>query len=101
MDYDIILCGRITGYPRYKVKFAQACVAAHTRFPGTRIFNPAELPDDRDYRWYMKTCVDAIFNRAAPNCVIIRLKDWNDSKGSRAESALADCLGIPIIEQWW
>ena len=95
----VLLSGPITGVKNYRLNFAQASVEARRRWPGATVFNPAALPDDRDYDWYMKRCTDEIFAaKACGDAVMLRLKRWTRSKGARAETALAVALGIEIVE---
>lgn len=99
---DVILSGKITGDPDYRVKFAVARVEARKRFgAAARIWNPAELPAGRDYDWYMDEClavIKALHNRGA---VFVRLNDWDGSKGARCEVATAECYGLAVVGQWW
>jgi len=92
--YDVILSGKITGDERYRLRFAQAYVAARAKRPGARVWNPALLPEGREYRWYMKKCLHVILNEAAPGCVLVLLKGWNRSPGAVAEWAAARCVGM-------
>lgn len=94
--YDVILSGRITGEPQYKLRFAQAQVAARAKRPGARVWNPAVLPPDREYAWYIRICLHVILDEAAPGCVLVLLKGWNRSLGAVAEWAVARCLGMVI-----
>jgi hypothetical protein len=96
--YDVILSGRITGYADYRLKFAQAVVKVKTVFPGACVWNPAELPEGREYAWYMRQCLMAIMEDAKPTCVLVMLKGWNRSKGAVAEWAVARCLGMPVVK---
>jgi hypothetical protein len=94
--YDVILSGRITGDDGYRLRFAQAYVAARARRPGARVWNPAVLPPDREYAWYIRTCLNVILNEAAPGCVLVLLTGWNRSLGAVAEWAVARCVGMGI-----
>jgi len=98
VKWDFVLSGKISGNPGYRVDFALAVAAIRARYPGTEVWNPGTLPDDRDYRWYMERCVEAIMRDAKPTCVHVRLKGWNRSPGSVAEWALARCLGMRCVE---
>jgi len=97
--YDVILSGPITGVPDYVVKFALAYVKtrqnglnATGRLP--KVWNPAELPAGRAYGWYMRRCVDAIFE--SPGATLALLPGWEESKGAMAEKALAVSLGMKV-----
>lgn len=97
MAYDIILSGRITGNTNYRRDFALAVVQIHRKDPNLVIWNPAELEGGRDYRWYMRKCIHAIMDEAAPDCVHVRMPGWNRSLGSVAEWALCRCLGMKCL----
>lgn len=90
--YDVLLSGPISGVPEYKLRFAQASVRVRAGRPGVRIWNPAVLPDDREYGWYMRQCLDAVFDSA----LVVMLPGWENSPGAVAERALALALGIPV-----
>lgn len=93
-SYDYFLSGPITGRPDFRVRFAQASVRVRARHPGARIWNPAMMPSDREYQWYMRRCVEALFESVS----VILLDGWAESPGAVAERALALSLGIPVVE---
>ena len=90
--YDVFLSGPISGVSDYKLRFAKAFVRVKMANPSARIWNPGVLPDDRDYEWYMRQCVDAVFDSLS----VVMLPGWEDSPGAVAERALARALGIPV-----
>lgn len=65
-----------------------------TEIPECKIWNPAEVPDDRNYQWYMRQCVHALFESS----MIYMLPGWRESSEAQAEHALAECLGIAVLE---
>lgn len=97
MEWDVILSGPITGRPEYKREFAQAVVKVHAVMRGVKIWNPAELPAGREYRWYMVQCTEAILKGAKDGCVLVTLEGWQDSPGARAEVALAESVGMRVV----
>jgi len=96
--YDVILSGPISGRGDYKLRFAQAVVRVHGVRPEARIWNPAELDADREYIWYMRQCVGVVMDGALTGCVMVCLRDWHTSKGSRAEVMLARALGMKTVD---
>ena len=98
--YDVILSGKITGDADYKLKFAQAVVRVKTAHPGASVWNPCLLPDDREYRWYMRQCLRVIMDDASPTCVLVLMKGWNRSPEAVAEWAVARCIGMPVVKLW-
>lgn len=99
--YTVILSGGITGRKNYREEFAVALVAARVRWHGAKVWNPATLPAGREYRWYMRKCCAAILEETDEQTVFVRLKGWNRSLGAVAEWALARCLGLKVVDQWW
>jgi len=97
VNYDVILSGPITRSPDYRVKFALAANRARFRWPGKRIWNPAMLKADQEYRWYMRQCLDAILG-APEKAVLVMLEGWRESPGARVEWELARGLGMQVVE---
>ena len=98
--FDIFMAGPITGVHDYKQRFAIAYTQLRNEFfvkngrVGS-VWNPAMMPDGRSNEWYMRRCVDAMFE--SPDCVVALLNGWEGSKGARAEHALAVSLGRAIV----
>lgn len=92
-EYDFFLSGPISGHADYRQAFAKAVVEINRRHPGSRIWNPAELPAGRDYRWYMWQCCIALFSSRR----IVLLPGWFRSPGALAENFMALCLKIPVL----
>jgi len=95
--YDVILSGPISREPGYRAAFAMASHAARQRWPGKRIWNPAILPQGREYRFYMRLCLDVVLD-APPDAVVVMLPMWQLSPGAVAERALALALGLKVEE---
>jgi hypothetical protein len=92
--YDVFLSGPISDRPKYKEEFAVALCEVRRRFQNAKIWNPAEMPDDRNYQWYMRQRVNALFESS----MIYMLPGWRESRGARAEHALAESLRIEVRE---
>lgn len=94
MKYDFFLSGAITGTEDYRERFARAELALARKNKGARIWNPARMEEGRSYRWYMVRCLIALFRSRT----VVMLPGWRESKGARAERAVAECLGLVIAE---
>ena len=92
--YAAFLSGPVDEVPDYRVRFALAVVRFHGMRPGAAVFNPAELADDRDVRWQVRQRLDALFDSE----MLISLPDWVDCPLCRAERALAEFLGLPVMD---
>lgn len=97
--YDVFLSGPITGCPDYAADFAAAELAVRQRLVradgrALNIWNPAKLPPDMTYAWYMRQCVEAVFDTAH----YAMLPGWEKSPGAIAERALAQSLRLPEIK---
>jgi nucleoside 2-deoxyribosyltransferase len=106
----IYIAGPMTGYPRYNVDAFDAS-AQHFREKGFEVFNPADMDRDAgfdhntvpqmmltqsDKREFMRRDLMAICRCDA----IALLPGWEKSKGVKAELALAEFLGLDVVEMW-
>jgi hypothetical protein len=95
--YDVFLSGPISGVANYADRFADAEAFVKNHVSGTSgdvaVWNPARLPAGKDYAWYMRQCCAACFS----SCVVFALPGSEESKGARAEIALAQSLGVPVL----
>ena len=85
------IIGPITGDPDYRYKFglAEAVLAGR----GCKVFNPAKLPEGKDYEWYMRRCLSSLEDQDAICC----LAGWEDSPGARREYVQAMELGLEVF----
>lgn len=75
---------------------------------GCKVLNPARITDKHVrryhsglkghalYREYIRHDLDMLFLHAS---AVLLLDGWQDSKGARAEHALAQCLNLDIIHE--
>ena len=96
--YDVILSGAISGDAGYRAVFAMATNRARHRWPGRRIWNPALLPQGREYRWYLRECLEVILD-APQKATVVMLEGWERSPGAVAERALAVAIGLEVVEE--
>jgi hypothetical protein len=111
----VYLAGPMRGYPNFNFPaFHEA--AAHLRAQGHEVFNPAERDEHAhgkevsdspngdladithtgfSHREAMKADMAWICDHAE---AIALLPRWTGSRGARAEMALAECLGLKVIE---
>jgi len=92
------LSGRITNSPHFRRSFAAA--AKQLRADGWTVLDPAGLTDAVeghdgynaamrfDLAIVLASCQAAYF-----------LRGWRDSRGARAEYAVADCIGLELMFQ--
>jgi hypothetical protein len=95
--YGVILSGAISDTLAYRARFAEAAHEARKRWPGRKVWNPALLPPDRDERWYMRQCLQAILD-APQDATVVMLPMWELSAGAIAERAVALKLGLEVVE---
>lgn len=100
--FDFILSGPITGTTDFVQRFDMAyCRVRQSVFSKTgnlpNVWNPAILPAGRSNEWYMRRCHEAIFD--SPNCVLVQLTGWQNSKGSLSEYALCVSLGRVVSKE--
>jgi hypothetical protein len=96
-QYGVILSGRISGDAGYRTAFALAEYHGRCRWPGRKVWNPALLPQGREYRWYLRQCLDVVL-WAPETAVVLMLDGWERSPGAVAERALALAIGLEVVE---
>lgn len=79
----IYIAGKITGYPGYKAKFAEA----ETRLTaqGHSVMNPSVLPEGFEQHEYLQICYSMIDVCEG----IFMLGNWQDSNGAKMEHEYA------------
>jgi hypothetical protein len=113
----VYLAGPMRGYPQFNFPAFHAA-AAHLRAQGHEVFNPAERDEAEhgkdvsnsatgsladvahtgfDHRAAMKADTAWICDHAD---AVFVLPGWQNSKGATAEVALAECLGLPVVEHF-
>lgn len=92
----VYLAGPMAGMPESNLPAFHAA-AAKLRAEGHVVFNPAELPieKDRDYRAALGQDLAWICAEAE---AIALLPGWVKSKGAQAEFATAHAIGLEVIE---
>lgn len=88
----IYISGPMTGYADFN-RPAFNVAAEKVIADGNTPLNPALAPDGLTQTEYMQLAMQQVFMADA----IILLDGWNQSKGARAEYALAEKLGLDII----
>ena len=103
---NLYIAGPMQGYENYNTAaFDEVARAVESSFD--LVFNPAQSERSKevvakgrmtneDYRACMKEDLSWIADNATH---IYMLKGWENSKGARAEHALAVCLGLRIMYQ--
>lgn len=88
----IYISGPMTGYADFN-RPAFNAAAEKVIADGNAPLNPALAPDGLTQAEYMQLAMQQVFMADA----IILLDGWNQSKGARAEYALAEKLGLDIV----
>lgn len=87
----IYLAGPMRGIPDLNFPAFHAA-AAQLRAVGHEVFNPAELTDT-ELRETFAFEIDWLIKNAE---AVVLLSNWAQSKGARAEVAVAEAIGIPV-----
>ena len=91
---NFYIAGPITGDPDYKRKFDAAASSFSQDWPNGRVMNPATLPEGMNKADYMSICLPMLLRAR----VVIMLPGWEQSGGAKIEKALADYVGIQVVE---
>lgn len=87
----IYIVGAVTGVENWEEKFKEA--GDHYFMLGhNEIKTPMDYPKGLTQKEYMELSCESVFWAEK----IIVTKDWQSSKGTRAEIALADSFGLPV-----
>ena len=95
----IYLSGPMTGLPEYNYPLFRR-VAADLRKEGHRVYNPAEFPhkgDPKDFPIRRAFAAYSAFICLEADTIVL-LPGWENSRGAKAERALADNCGLDVIE---
>jgi len=90
----VYISGKITGTDDYIERFSKA--ESELIDKGYKAINPAKVNsgfNDATYKMYMQSSINMLF---MCDCIYM-LKGWEDSKGARAEKALAESMDYYII----
>ena len=90
----LFLAGPMTGLPEFNHPAFHAA-PAQLRAAGYTVVNPAENGIDRDESWLVHMRRDIIDMMTRCNAVAT-LPGWQNSRGAKAEIALAVALGMPV-----
>jgi len=104
----IYIAGKMTGLPKFNFPaFYEA--EEHLLAEGWKVFNPARIDNENGFDETVERALtpEELKGFAAQDLdILVRdvnaiylLRGWQDSKGARAERAVAEWLGLQIIEQ--
>lgn len=101
----IYISGKISGNPNYEEEFAQA-EKYYCEKKGEFVFNPADMGKffrekclsyfSKEPNWedYMLFDVKHLLRAGT----LVSLPNWKESKGARIERAIAEILGLEIVD---
>lgn len=95
----IYLSGAMTGLPDYNYPAFHAA-AAELRAEGHEVYNPAEYPHEGSFETFPIREAFAAYSQyicLEANAIYL-LDGWENSKGVKAELALAENCGLLIVE---
>ena len=90
----IYISGPMTGKPDLNEPLFRS-TEERLREMGHEVFNPHNVQKQPSYRDYLANDLAWICERAD---ALVVLPGWEDSPGSKAEVAVADCIDLPIYE---
>ena len=96
-QYGIILAAPLELTSHACSTLAVLAYEARQRWPGRRIFNPSNLPRDRESRWQLRQRGNAMLDAPADAIVIIHTL-WSAMPSIDAQRALARALGLTVVE---
>lgn len=88
----LYIAGPMRGIPELNFPAFHAA-AAQLRAVGHEVFNPAEHDMQHSMRAAMAVDLDWLVNNADG---VVLLSGWAQSRGARAEVAVAEAIGIPV-----
>lgn len=104
----IYIAGKMTGLPKFNFPAFYAA-EEQLRAAGWIVYNPARIDNEKgfdenlDHKFTLEEVkafavqdIDILLHKVK---AIYLLRGWRDSKGARAEHAIAEWLGHQIIEQ--